>query len=58
MSIRLVRKLPNLERAIVSAIYLDEQPITELADRFGFSRVHIGRIRNRALKKIRRHLEL
>lgn len=54
----LMKNLDDMERYVLESRYKDNMSQREIGERFGVSQVHISRIEKRALKKLRKQLEI
>jgi RNA polymerase sigma-B factor len=50
-----LEQLSNVEREILREIYENDTPVSEIAQRMGYSRRHITRLHRAALQKLRPH---
>ena len=50
---RLIECLPRVEREVLFAVYYRDMTLELVAKELGYSRAHIGRIRDRALSRLR-----
>lgn len=46
------QKLDQLEREVISRVYLEEQQLMDIAVRLGYSRCHISRVKRKALETL------
>ena len=51
-----IAQLDNLEQEVIVRYYVMDQSIVKIADELGYCRCHLSRVKNRALKRLGKHL--